>query len=273
MAIAGWLMPGLPCGYDVGSRLLSSTLVRVMELCDRRSRLIDLRDETHRDLDSWARVLVYAVMLYPRDQRARSGVLKAAKQDQLTEAAQAKELAKARTAARVGLAGSILLRLIQIEEAGEKPSLRAASFLISEMWEKDWLTNPDYSHLRRLNTGRQRQRHLDAWHINRPVAHLWAALLLPLFYDMESPTFLDQDADFIEFIHVAEWFAARGSQIYLLNPRARRNVKAMEPSKTWCFKLPERYRPQPGWAPNLPALTKRELRALTSVRIARRAII
>lgn len=231
--------------------------------------LMDLRDKTGRELSPLARVIVYAVMLYPRDKRKRHGVVNAAERHQLTEAQRVRELAKARTAARVGLAGSILLRLVQIDEAGEKPSLRAASFLISEMWEKDWLTNPYYSHLRGLNTGRQRQRHLDAWHINRPVAHLWAALLLPLFYDMESPTFLDQDVDFIEFIHVAEWLAGRGSQIYLSDPRERRYVPAMEHSKTWNFKLPKHCRPEPGWAPSLPALTEPELRALTSVRIAR----
>jgi hypothetical protein len=232
--------------------------------------LIDLRDESLRELHPSARILVYAVMLYPRNKRARNGVLNAAKREQLTEAAQARELAKARTGARVGLAGAILLRLIQIEEADQVPSLNAASFLISEMWEKDWLTNPDYSRLRGLKTGRQKQRHLDAWRMYRPVAHLWAALLLRLFQDADGPTFLDQEgADFIEFIHVADWLAVRGSQIYLSNPRRHRRVPAMEHSKTWRFCLPERNRPELDWAPNLPPLTEQELRALTSARIAR----
>ncbi len=69
--------------------------------------LIDLRDESLRELHASARILVYAAMLYPRNKRARNGVLNAAKREQLTEAAQARELAKARTGVRVGLAGTI----------------------------------------------------------------------------------------------------------------------------------------------------------------------
>jgi hypothetical protein len=204
-------------------------------------------------------------MLYPRNKRARNGVLNAAKREQLTEAAQARELAKARTGARVGLAGAILLRLIQIEEAGQKPSLNAASFLIGEMWPKDWLTDPDHSHLRGLMTGKHKQRHLDAWRIYRPVAHLWAALLLPLLQDADRPTFLEQEADFINFIHDADWLAVRGSRIKLFNRERRRYVPAMEFSKTWRFSLPARDCPEPSWAPNIPPLIEPELRALSSV--------
>lgn len=235
--------------------------------------LMDLRDETGCELSPLARVLVYAVMLYPRDKRKRDGVVDAAKRNQFTKGQQERELAKARSAARVGLAGSILLRLIQIDEAGQKPTLNSASFIIGVMWEKDWLTNPENSRLRGLKTGKHRPRHLDAWRKYRPVAHLWAALLLPLHRDADSPTFLEQKADFINFIHVADWFAVRGSRIKLFNQKLRRYEPAMEVGKTWQFSLPERDRPQPGWAPNILPLTKPELRALSSVktRMARRA--
>ena len=129
--------------YDEHLKAVFAILLCGMNQAGLYEMLIDLRDESLRELHPSARILVYAVMLYPRKKRERNGVLNAAKREQLTEAAQARELAKARTGARVGLAGAILLRLIQIEEAGQKPSLNNASFLISVMWEEGWLTKPD----------------------------------------------------------------------------------------------------------------------------------
>lgn len=233
--------------------------------------LLDLLETSGQEFSSLARVLVYSVMVHPRNERARKRMLAAARaHEHLTPRIEAKALIEARTAARKGLAGAILLRLIQIDEAGHKPSLNAASFLLSVTWPDDWLTDPEFSRLRGLETGRQRERHLKAWNMYRPVAHLWGAFLLPLMQHLDAPTFLDDGADFVKFLHTADWLAVRGSQIYLDNPGRRRREPAMECSKTWRFILPSRYRVDPAWTPEVPPLTEKELRALTSVKIARR---
>ena len=223
--------------------------------------LLDLRDRSGCGLNPLARVLVYAVMLHPRDQRARNRVLATATAKHLTAKKEAKAMAEAHSAARAGLAGDILLRLVLLDEAGLAARLNAASFLIGTTWPDDWQTDPELPRLRGLKTGRQRERHLKAWHQYRPAAHLWAAFLLSQIRTPERPVFSDQESHFLEFLHTADWFAVRGSKILLYDQQWRRRLPAMKKSKVWRFNLPQHIAPNAEWNPDLPLITEEELKA------------
>lgn len=230
--------------------------------------LLDLRDSTGRKLDPLAHVLVYAVMLYPRDERARKRVLATATAQHPSPKKEAKSMGEALSAARAGLAGDILLRLILLDEADMTPSLNAASWLIGVTWPHDWQIDPEFTQLRGLGTGKHRERHLKAWHQYRPAAHLWTAFLLSRIQVPDGPNFPHQEADFLKFLHTADWLALRGAKIRLYNPQHRRRLPAIQKRMAWRFVLPKRLAPNAEWKPDLPPITEKELRAYAIFRRA-----
>lgn len=234
--------------------------------------MLDLRNQIGRGIDPYARVRVYSAMIHPNDQPARERIHETATAPSIPASTESTTLREASSGVGAALSGSMLLRMIQIQEdGGFVPSLNAASFLISELWPKDWQTDPEMGHLRGRGSGRHRQRHLKKWHEYRSVAHLWAAFLLPQYFDPDAPTFLDRDGDLVEFLHVADYLAVRGSKIFLQRPKGGSRERAMDRKSTVRFELPAAHRSDPNWAPALPCLTDRELRALESSGAKKRA--
>lgn len=234
--------------------------------------ILDLRDHTTNAIQGDAPHRLLAIMLYPRNQRARNKLMRDLAllgSENLREGAEALILDQVfRACTRPAIAGAMLLNLVRLEGAGYRPSLRMASRLTNEMWK--WPNNlNDRRRFHGLGGGKHMPRHFQFWKEFRLVAHFWGAWLLAPTVDPRAlpdfaPDFLKGPDETAEFANVAGYLACRGARIFLhgtdQNPRgARLRGPAIDPTKSWRCHLPTSYKPAPDWRPRIPPLTKAEV--------------
>jgi len=226
------------------------------------SKLCDLRTGIDNTIVSWAPVTILALMLYPRKSNDRRRFIDRARSDPGGRARREAEDAtkrEVRTAASMAmLSGAILLELVHLHMAGRNATLNEAMRRISDIWVDE------HGVTRGTGSGRQRNRLLAAWHEYRPVAHLWATVVLsemreirtgqafsPLITNLQGEL---AEADLIAVLQIADWLAVEATKVRIEDKKRRRRIAAMEQTSSWRFHLPARFAPDPEWRPNLPDL-------------------
>ena len=166
-----------------------------------------------------------------------------------------------RRLAPAGLAGAILLRLLQMERAQAETSLNRARWVVSE-------TTVYKEGLEKVpKAGKQKAKQLKAWREFRSVAHLWAIYTLALLPfplpDQNSAVMPFWPEKLPKFIALAEGLAHAGSRVMVGRGSARR--PALSQDDLWRFSLPKTLA-QPPREPTIPVLEPEALKALENYR-------
>jgi hypothetical protein len=206
----------------------------------------DLRDQNG-GLDPLAPFKVLAVMCHPADRKMRERMLAPIQRETGTQTPRAAGLSHDQIMRgvqlrgnRAGLAGGLLLTLLQLRENGFRHSLNRAIPLITpllERWDRPiapaW--SPD-SHV--AHRPHSRRKALGAFNDFLSAAHLWAALIHSGQHQRRD-IWPGSNETLPRFLAYAEAFALRGSR--LVWPSHDRRF-TLDPRKIWRVQIPEHLR-------------------------------
>ncbi len=206
----------------------------------------DLRDQS-RGLHPLAPFKVLAVMCHPTDRKMRERILAPVQRETGTQTPRAAGLGHGQNMRevqlrgnRAGLAGGLLLTLLQIHDNDVRHSLNRAIPLITHLLEK-WdqpiapAWSPD-SHV--AHRPHSRRKVLGAFNDFMSVAHLWAALIHGGQHQRPD-IWPGSNETLPRFLAYAEAFALRGSRLEW--PGHDRRF-TLDRRKIWRFHVPEHLR-------------------------------
>ncbi len=202
----------------------------------------DLRDRNG-ELDALAPFKVLAVMSHPFDRVERermlgliqgeTGVGRKRRQGTIPKAFM-EDVGFA--SSHIAPAGALLLTLLQLHGNGERATLNRAIPLVAAQlpqWQQpdgQWSTRPPLDHI-----PRSRRKLLAAFRTNRPVAHLWAALIHGQQHD-RADIWPGSRETLPTFLSYATAFADMGCDL----PWPGRDRRfTLERAEVWSFVLPE----------------------------------
>jgi hypothetical protein len=203
----------------------------------------DLKDQSGR-LHPLAPFKVLAVMCQPTDRKMRERMLAPVQRETGTQTPRAAGLSQDQfmrevqlRANRAGLAGGLLLTLLQLRENGCRYSLNRAIPLITpllERWDQPiapaWTPDSHVAH-----RPHSRRKVLATFKDFLSVAHLWAALIHGGQHQRPD-IWPGSNETLPRFIAYAETFALRGSR--LVWPGHDRRF-TLDPRKIWKAQIPE----------------------------------